>query len=64
MQFFSQLSDDQFALLGCAVALIVTGTMMSLSHYIGLSKQRRMQKTTRTLKPGVQHSDRSQRRAA
>ena len=64
MQFFSQLTDDQFALLGCAVALIVTGTMMSLSYYIGQANQRRTPKTTRTLKPGVQHSDRSQRRAA
>lgn len=64
MQIFSQLTDDQFALLGCAVALIVTGTMMSLSYYIGQSRRQQDRQTTRTLKPGTEHSSQSQRRAA
>jgi hypothetical protein len=29
------LTDDQFALVGCVVALIVSGTLMSLSYYLG-----------------------------
>lgn len=29
------LTDDQIALIGCGIALIVSGTIMSLSYYIG-----------------------------
>lgn len=35
MDFLSGLSDDQTALIGCAAALLVSGTMMSLSYYVG-----------------------------
>ncbi len=35
VELWKSLSDDQMALVGCAVALMVTGTMMSLSYYIG-----------------------------
>jgi hypothetical protein len=35
IELWKSLSDDQVALVGCAAALIVTGTMMSLSYYIG-----------------------------
>jgi hypothetical protein len=38
MELFSNLSDDQIALLGCAAALVTTGTIMSLSHFIGRSR--------------------------
>ena len=34
-EFLNALTDDQFALLGCLLALAVTGTMMSLSYYVG-----------------------------
>jgi hypothetical protein len=40
MELFSNLSDDQIALLGCATALVTTGTVMCLSYFIG---PRRMQ---------------------
>lgn len=35
IELWKSLSDDQMALVGCAVALMVTGTIMSLSYYIG-----------------------------
>lgn len=35
MDIFSNLTDDQIALLGCAAALISSGGLMVLSHYIG-----------------------------
>jgi hypothetical protein len=35
IELWKSLSDDQMALVGCAAALIITGTMMSLSYYIG-----------------------------
>lgn len=35
MNFFTNLNDDQIALLGCAAALLFTGTTMSLSYFIG-----------------------------
>lgn len=31
----NNLTDDQVALLGCLLALVVTGTLMSLSFYVG-----------------------------
>jgi hypothetical protein len=34
-EIFKTLSDDQIALVGCAAALTVAGTIMSLSYYIG-----------------------------
>jgi hypothetical protein len=38
MELFSHLSDDQIALLGCAAALVTTSTIMSLSHFLGRSR--------------------------
>jgi hypothetical protein len=35
IELWKSLSDDQMALVGCAAALMVTGTIMSLSYYIG-----------------------------
>ena len=35
MELFSTLSDDQIALLGCATALVTTGTLMCLSYFLG-----------------------------
>ena len=35
MEFLKNLSDDQIALLGCLIALVSTGSLMSLSYYIG-----------------------------
>jgi len=34
-ELLKSLTDDQIALLGCAAALTVAGTIMSLSYYIG-----------------------------
>ncbi len=35
MQLAATFSDDQIALLGCAAALVTTGTLMSLSYFLG-----------------------------
>ena len=35
MDFFSSLGDDELALLGCTGALLLCGTLMSLSYFIG-----------------------------
>ena len=35
MEILNGLSDDQTALFGCAAALMVCGTIMSLSYYVG-----------------------------
>jgi hypothetical protein len=35
LELWKSLSDDQIALVGCAGALLLTGTVMSLSYYIG-----------------------------
>ena len=43
MELFNGMSDDQTALLGCFAALLVTGTMMSLSYYVGRFFQRSQQ---------------------
>ncbi len=59
------LSDDQIALVGCAAALTVAGTIMSLSYYIGRGRMSGAgQKTSRPLvlaaqsaKPQVMVSD-------
>jgi len=38
IELWKSLSDDQMALAGCAAALLVTGTIMSLSYYIGRAR--------------------------
>ncbi|HEV3302967.1 MAG TPA: hypothetical protein VG055_25170 [Planctomycetaceae bacterium] len=35
LEVLKTLSDDQIALVGCATALLLMGTIMSLSYYIG-----------------------------
>ena len=35
LELLKSLSDDQIALVGCATALLMMGTIMSLSYYIG-----------------------------
>jgi hypothetical protein len=35
LEVLKSLSDDQIALVGCAIALLLMGTIMSLSYYIG-----------------------------
>lgn len=47
MEIFSNLSDDQIALVGCATALLTTGTLMCLSYFIGRA---RMQGSAATLR--------------
>jgi hypothetical protein len=39
IELWKSLSDDQMALVGCAAALTITGTMMSLSYYIGRGRR-------------------------
>lgn len=35
MEMFNGLSSDQAAVIGCAAAIMVCGTLMSLSYYVG-----------------------------
>lgn len=35
MDLFNGLSSDQTAVIGCAAAIVVCGTVMSLSYYVG-----------------------------
>lgn len=52
MDFLNGLSDDQTALIGCVAALLVCGTIMSLSLYVG----RLFHKTQATPEPNEPHT--------
>lgn len=39
MGFFENASDDQVALVGCAVALLLSGGLMYLSYVLGQGRQ-------------------------
>ena len=39
MDLFTNASDDQIALMGCAAALFVSGGLMYVSFFIGRSKE-------------------------
>jgi len=39
MEIFHNLTDDQLALLGCAAALVLSGTVMALSYFIGRARK-------------------------
>ena len=41
------LTDDQLALLGCAIVLVATGLLMSISHHIGRFARRNQQTPSR-----------------
>jgi hypothetical protein len=53
MELFSNLSDDQIALLGCAVALVTTGSIMCLSYFIGRGRVQTSPVATRVAMPVV-----------
>jgi hypothetical protein len=38
-EIVNSLTDDQVALIGCAVAVLFTGTVMSLSYYVGRGRR-------------------------
>ena len=71
-EMMKTLSDDQIALVGCAVALSVAGTIMSLSYYIGRGRmsgagQKKTQPlvlAAQTAKPQVRVAEVAQRREA
>ena len=46
-EIVNTLSDDQIALIGCFVALVVSGTVMSLSYYVGRGQRSESSETTR-----------------
>jgi hypothetical protein len=48
VSFLQNLTDDQTALLGCFVALLASGTLMSLSYYLG-----QVSRPRRTLSPAA-----------
>jgi hypothetical protein len=39
MLMLASLSDDQFALIGCGVALVFSFGLMSLSYFLGSARQ-------------------------
>jgi hypothetical protein len=53
MELFSNLSDDQIALLGCAAALVTTGSIMCLSYFIGRGRTQSSQPVTRVPMPAI-----------
>lgn len=61
MEIFSGLSDNQTALVMCGAALLVCGSIMSLSHFIG-----RAGRPDESVAGAVEapHEDDSQRKAA
>ena len=65
MDLFTNLTDDQFALLGCFGAIIASATVMSLSYFVGPA--RKAQRVARQL-PHVermkQQAQDDQRKAA
>lgn len=70
MEFLQSLTDDQKALVGCVVALLTCGTLMSVSYYIG--QMFRKPETQEAAEPHIlrfpnradSQDDRSDRRAA
>ena len=69
MEMLNTLSDDQLALLGCAVAIVVSATMMSLSYYLGPASRRPQSSVQKLphverLKRQAETSGDSERRAA
>jgi hypothetical protein len=68
MPFFDSLNDDQVALLGCAVALILCGGGMVLSHTLrrwitGMSQDAADGRQNQS-NPQVARADADRRRAA
>ncbi|HUE16149.1 MAG TPA: hypothetical protein VMR25_18400 [Planctomycetaceae bacterium] len=73
MELFSNLSDDQIALLGCATALVSTGSLMCLSYFIGRGRMQRSRSATPERSVAIsgmvetnaaEAADRSKRRSA
>lgn len=64
MDIISTLTDDQLALLGCFAAIVVSGTIMSLSYYVG--PRRSAAEPVRTLAhvERLKRDQREERRAA
>jgi|GEM_PF-2322245 hypothetical protein len=46
-EIVNTLTDDQIALIGCFVALVVSGTVMSLSYYVGRGRRSESSESTR-----------------
>jgi hypothetical protein len=38
-EIVNTLTDDQVALIGCFVSLVVSGTVMTLSYYVGRGRR-------------------------
>lgn len=62
MNFLNHLTDDQMALVMCVGALLICGLLMSLSHFIGASREDESE--IRLSVPKSKDSDQSQRKAA
>jgi hypothetical protein len=64
MGLLSNLSDDQIALLGCAMALISTGTLMCVSYFIGRSRLQPVRVSVPAARSGYTDEAAKQRHAA
>ena len=69
MESFLNLGDDGTALVGCAIALLVCGTMMSLSYYLGraakkVAPQQQKQPETYSIATRLETQQNNDRKAA
>lgn len=55
MDIFRNASDDQIALMGCAVALLLSGGLMYVSYFVG--RLRQPQETQEPIRLGVRRPD-------
>lgn len=66
MDIFQNASDDQIALMGCAVALVLSGGLMYVSYFVGQLRQPK--ETQEPIRLGVQRPEQtapaSERKAA
>ncbi len=70
MELFSNPSDDQIALMGCALALFVCGGLMYVSFFVGRLRQGSSATSTSTsrqpvtVKPTASEATATERKAA
>lgn len=69
MDIFRNASDDQIALMGCAIALLMCGGLMYVSYFVGQLRQPKESQEPIRLgvsrpEPTVSSSDSSERKAA
>lgn len=64
MDIFSQLTDDQVALIGCGLAFAVCGGLLSLSYHLGQAKEKKDRPQETLAFPKVERASVSDRKKA